>query len=106
MTKKFWNDWKCRVGETEEVYLCRPKSKWLDYQNSMYYSIHLLNLNKGERILSYKFKGEDVELVIERKNYVYDGHGEYHYNVQNEYLTLHRKDIVSVRFKKYEGNKH
>ena len=100
MTKKFWNDWKARIGETEQVYLCLPKSKWLDYQNSMFYSRGLLNLNKGERILSYKFNGNIVEFAIERKIYVYDGHFNWHYNVQNEYVTIHRKDIVSVEFKK------
>lgn len=102
MTKKFWNDWKNRVGETEQVYLCRPKSKWFDYSNSLSYSRDLLNLRNKERILSYKFNDDVVEFVIERKNIVYDEHYHCHYNTQNEYVKINRKDIISIKFKKYE----
>ena len=106
MTKKFWRDWKRRIGETRQVYLCRQKTKWFDYQNSLDYAKDLLDLWRGERILSYKFNGDTIDFVIERKHYVNDGHFNWHYHVENEYLTIKRKDIVSVEFKKYntEGN--
>lgn len=105
MTKKFWNDWKARIGETEQVYLC-PKYGWLKGCNDLFYADRLLDLYKGERILSHKFNGNTIELVIERKIYVEDGIFGWHYDVQNECVTIHRKDIVSVTFKKYntEGN--
>jgi hypothetical protein len=102
MTKKFWNDWKRRIGETKQVYLCRHKTKWFDEENSLRYSKDLLDLWIGERILSYKFNGSTIELVIERKIYTEGGPWPlcYHYETQNECVTIHRKDIVSVEFKK------
>ena len=101
MTKKFWNDWKRRFGETEQVYIARQKCRWHDYDNSLRYSHDLLDLGVGERILSCKFNGNTVELVIERK--IYEGTSTfpyYHYNSKNECITLKRKDIVSLDFKK------
>ena len=100
MTKKFWNNWKNRLGDTKQIYLCRQKTKWSDYENNLRYSKRLLNDYIGERILSYKFNGNTVDLVIERKRYVDDGHFNWHYNIENEYITIKRKDIVSVRFGK------
>ena len=106
MTKKFWNDWKRRIGETKQVYLCRHKTKWFDEKNSLRYSKDLLNLWRGERILSYKFNGNTIDFVIERKHYVAGGPMGYHYHTENEHVTIHRKDIITVEFKKSntEGN--
>ena len=97
MTKKFWNDWKGRIGETEQVYLC-----WkFNNDNRLRYSSDLLDLDVGDRILSTEFNKDTVKMKIERKNYVADYSTKgYHYNVQNEYVTIDRKDIVSVEFKK------
>ena len=107
MTKKFWNDWKARIGETEQVYLC-PKNGWLKGRNDLFHADRLLDLYTGERILSRKFNGNTIEFVIERKIYTEGGPWPlcYHYETQNECVTIHRKDIVSVTFKKYntEGN--
>ena len=97
MTKKFWNDWKARIGETEQIYLC---SKFTN-DNKRWNSNSLLNLGVGDRILSTEFNKDTVKMKIERKNYVADYSTKgYHYNVQNEYVTVDRKDIVSVEFKK------
>lgn len=89
MTKKYWNDWQKRLGETKQIYLCYPK--------------RLLYSDKGERILSYKFNGDTVDLVIQRKRYVSDNKPPYyHYHVENEYITLNRVDIASIEFDKYK----
>jgi hypothetical protein len=97
MTKKFWNDWKGRFGETEQVYI----RQWYGSSKDWAFTVSLLNLYRGERILSHKFNGDTVDLVVERKIYVEDStFPYYHYNTKNECVTLRRKDLITVRFKK------
>jgi hypothetical protein len=97
MTKKFWNDWKGRFGETEQVYIRR----WYGSSKNWAFTVNLLDLYRGERILSHKFNGDTVDLVIEKKIYVESStYPYYHYSAKNECVTLKRKDIVTIDFKK------
>lgn len=101
MTKKFWNDWKRRIGETEQVYL-----KWdYSYDKRLRYSKKLLDLWTGEKILSVTFNKDTVNLLIERKDYVRDYSTKgYHYDARNESVNIHRKDIISISFRKNNIN--
>ena len=100
MTKKFWNDWKGRIGETEQIYTAY---KWLDhYENERRYSHCVLNKSSGDRIIKTSFNGDKVDLVVERHSRVFNKSAwQFHDHVENEYLSLNRADIVSVEFKKY-----
>lgn len=104
MTKKFWDDWQKRFGETEQIYIACQLSFLKKYRNSMRYSNNLLRKrvcgDPSDRIISAKFNGDTVDFIIERYNIV-SGHGfKYFYKKENEYVTLQRKDIVSVSFLK------
>ena len=110
MTKKFWNDWQKRVGETKQVYL--SYTSFGRKLNTLWCARLLLNetfsdKDGNDRIISIKFNSNTVDMIIERKRRVIDlsSRRGYHYHTENEYVTLHRKDIVSVEFIKYtEGN--
>ena len=97
MTKKYWNDWQKRVGETKNIYefwyYNDGKVRRLSYCG-------VLSEYSGDSLLSAKFHGDAVDLVIERKRNVFKNRS-VHCNVENEYLTLHRKDIGRVEFIQY-----
>lgn len=87
MTKKFWNDWQKRVGETKEIkgfYICGGIGGSL---------VGYLPF----KIISAKFNGNIVDMVLEETSYNPIS-GRHH--VENRYITLNRKDISTVRFKK------
>ena len=91
MTKKFWNDWKRRVGETEDICVFTPYG----------YHTWLLGCGSRDKLLKVKFHGDSVDLVIERHNRVFnDDMWNFHDHVENEYKTLHRNDISTVYFKR------
>lgn len=102
MTKKFWNDWQKRIGETKQVYLSyesfgrKVNTRWCS-RDLLDYS---LSDDGNDNIISVKFKGDTVDMVIERKRYVTDlsSRRGYHYHVENEYVTLNRKDIITIEF--------
>ena len=87
MTKKFWNDWKNRVGETKEI-------KGFDIYGGIGGSlVGYLPF----RILSAKFTKDVVDLILEETSYNPIS-GKHH--VENRYVTLNRKDIATVKFNK------
>ena len=89
MTKKFWKDWQNRIGETEDIKLrfcVFNKNNVRCYCHSVLY---------GDKILDASFHGDAVDLVIERH-----GWGNGHNIVENEYLTLLRTEIASIKFKR------
>ena len=91
MTKKFWNDWQCMIGETSDIVLggsvCNPR-------NGHTYYNHILYTYFGEdRILCVDFNGDSVDLKIERHNWA-NGHC----IVEDGYLTLDRNDISTIGF--------
>ena len=88
MTKKFWNDWQKRVGETKQILGFLP---WGEAGGSL---IGYLPF----KIISAKFNGNTVELVLETKSEVFGKNG-YHIHIENKYFTFNRKDIATVEFK-------
>ena len=87
MTKKFWNDWQKRVGETKNIYLF-----WFHpdgYRRKLYGGV-LCELI-GDVLLKADFHGDAVDLTIERRR---------HKHIENEYITLHREEIASIEFNK------
>jgi len=92
MTKKFWNNWQNRIGETKNIYL----NHFITNGNKTYYNYILSGVYGEDKILHATFHGDTVDLIIERH-----GWGNGHNIVENEYLTLHRIDINSIEFIKY-----
>lgn len=95
MTKKFWKDWQNRIGETENISL---NVCIFNKNNGRYYYHSVLSHAFGydDKILKASFNGDAVDLVIERH-----GWANCHHIVENEYLTLHRTEIDSIKFIKY-----
>lgn len=92
MTKKFWNDWQKRVGETINIYI-------YIYWNGLKIRRHsgILHELNDDKLIKATFHEDTVDLIIER-----------HYptlnnivHIENEYKTLHREDIATIKFKKY-----
>jgi len=90
MTKKFWTDWQKRIGETKQILGFLP---WGEVGGSL---IGYLPF----KIISAKFNGNTVELVLETKSEVFDKNG-YHIHVENKYFTLNRKEIATIEFIRY-----
>jgi hypothetical protein len=94
MTKKFWKDWQNRIGETKDIEL---NICVFNKNNARCYYHSVLSRAHGEdKILHASFHGDAVDLVIERHGWA-NGHT----TVENEYLTLHRKEIQTIEFYKY-----
>lgn len=90
MTKKFWKDWQNRIGETKKIEL---KYCVFNKNNARCYHHSVLSFIFEDKILKASFHGDTVDLIIERH-----GWGNGHYTVENEYLTLHRTEIKTVKF--------
>ena len=93
MTKKFWNDWQNRIGETKKI-------------------IGLYEESSGKRrlggsligywpfkIISAKFNEDTVDLTLEVELDVVDENG-WKIRLEKKYFTLNRKDIATVEFYK------
>lgn len=89
MTKKFWKDWQSRIGETSEIWVL---SGW--WGKGMAGKMPLLRMR--DKIINCHFHGDAVDLVIERYNISDRGKTVTH--LENEYVTLHRKEIHSINF--------
>ena len=104
MTKKFWNDWQKRIGETKQVYLAYKPYFEDRIENRLSYSRDLIGyrLDKDgcDEIVSVKFDSNSVHFVISRKTLVTDlaSRRGYHYHAENKEISVNRKDIVSVEF--------
>ena len=94
MTKKFWADWQKRIGETKDIYL------FSKYHGTAFYGSYVLNTD--DHLIKAKFRGDEVDLIIERHTRVIDCNTHsLKQHVENEYLTLHRTEIASIKFIKY-----
>lgn len=92
MTKKFWKDWQNRIGETKDILINHVV---FNKANTHTYYHHILSDYCGEdKILKATFKGDIVDLIIEKH-----GWGNGHHIVENDYLTLSRTEIDSIIFK-------
>ena len=86
MTKKNWNIWKQRFGETVDIIVCNELG---GHPHSI-----LSNLD-GDKIIKGTFQDdESVDLVIERHRNLINGHQ----HVENEYLTLQRENIKTIKY--------
>ena len=94
MTKKYWADWQKRIGETKNIYL------FSKYHSNACYGNYLLDDN--DRIIKTSFHGDIVDLVIERHTEMIDWNTRsIKQHVENEYKTLHRNEIASIKFINY-----
>lgn len=87
MTKKFWKDWQNRIGETKQILGFMP---WGEAGGSLVGYLPF-------KIISAKFNGNTVELVLETKSEVFGKNGN-HIHVENKYFTFNRKEISTVEF--------
>lgn len=92
MTKKYWNDWKRRIGETINIHLF-----WNRIDGTIIRKANSGLLDPEDRIVKATFHEKSVDLTIERSNYYYIGS---HYLSKNEYITLEREKIACIIFKK------
>ena len=102
MTKKFWADWRRRIGETKNIYLF---GKIYNGDGSFAYYVGKWPspvLNENDRLIKVTFHNDAVDLVIERHNRVIDWNTcSIKQHVENEYKTLHRNEIASIKFINY-----
>lgn len=94
MTKKFWNDWQKRIGETDLIYVFYNDDKRRGYP--LYY-------NYNTKLNKIKFDGEyvtvewDVEsLLFNKKTFGLVT------EIKHFTKTLHRNQICTVHFKLQE----
>ena len=97
MTKKFWNDWKNRIGETKQVYYYQSSE-----EKRLWYSHNLLGYY-GDNIKHASFNGNIVDLTIERFKYKgYNSRTKSEiWEKYDEHVTLNRKQIVSIVFHRF-----
>ncbi len=92
MTKKFWNEWQKRLGETKAI--CR----WVYYDNGCQrcQTKRMVGQDIPNRFLSFDFNGDTVRVEYEVKDLTLSGH----YHFENHSIVLNRKDIVTIEFTK------
>jgi len=93
MTKKYWNDWKKRIGETTNIYIF-----WWSLDGRKRKANCGL-LDPEDRIVKSTFYEKSVDLTIEHKTYVWSISGS-HLHSENKYITLEREKIACIKFKK------
>lgn len=92
MTKKFWNDWRERIGETKEIYY------FYEYFDGIHRKGRYRGILKGGKILGVTFpKGMENEKAIVKVKSVYP---RFFGNsiVEVEYHYIDRKDIATIKF--------
>lgn len=85
MTKKFWNDWKKRCGETDKIYVKNSFGTTSLVYNGMFNCNPEFEFSDDEVTITF----DDFMPFTSRKNYL-----------RGVKLTLNREDIVKVKFKK------
>lgn len=93
MTKKFWNEWQKRLGETKAI--CR----WVYYDNGCqrFQTHRMVGQDIPNRFLSFDFSGDTVRVEYEVKDLTLSGS----YHFENRSIVLNRKDIVTIKFNQY-----
>lgn len=92
MTKKFWNDWQKRIGETKEVY------RFHDFhtsENGAHYKGCYDSLIQGDEIIKAYFHKDHVFLRIKRRFPRLIGTT----FVEIETIGLYRTDIATITFR-------
>ena len=95
MTKKFWNDWKKRIGETENILVYCVSTSGTRYRWA-----HPLVLSSDDEIVHVSMHGDAADVTVERHHPTLRGT----MHVENEYVTVHREDVKTIIFKKPENN--
>ena len=92
MTKKFWNDWGKRIGETKEIYL------FYEYFDGIHRKGRYRGILHGGKILWVVFpKGmENKKAIVKVKRAYPRIIGKT--SVEVEYLYIDRKDIATIEF--------
>ena len=88
MTKKFWNEWQTRIGETKTIVL----------QNGQ---IHFGKEEYANTLVSAKFTNNTVELVFDTfyvSGKLVNGKVQRRYNKEQKTITLNRAEIKTVEF--------
>ena len=88
MTKKFWNDWQKRKGETKNV-----------FANSISRS---LILNPKDEIMEIRFDNDnDYVYITVLHYYTKFSNGNVHFGKELMNHTYHRTEIKNIEFIKY-----
>ena len=96
MTRKYWNDWRKRIGETINIYLF-----WKNHIDGRKWKASRGLLDPEDRIVKATFHEKSVDLTVERKTYVFSISGP-HLHSENEHIVLEREKIACIEFKKIE----
>ena len=88
MTKKFWNDWQKRKGETKNVFT--------------YYISETLIQNPKDEIVEIRFDNDnDCVYITVLHYYTKFSNGNVHFGKELMNHTYHRTEIKNVEFIKY-----
>lgn len=91
MTKKFWNDWQNRIGETKKII------GWYEESSGKRRLGGSLIGYWPFKIISAKFNEDTVDLTLEVELDVVDENG-WQIRLGNKNFTLHRTEIARVEF--------
>ena len=96
MTKKFWNDWKRRIGETYLIWLYES----VIVNGKCHNGWNILNHTYADdEIIKATFNGDFVDLVIKKHTWVIGkGSNSGHLHSEIFYITLDRKNIKTIEF--------
>ena len=90
MTKKFWNEWQTRLGETKTIVLIHAYDKIRFGKEEYKYTL-----------VSAKFIEDMVELVL-NTNFItsksINGNAQLQQHNEQKTITLNRKEIKTVEF--------
>ena len=90
MTKKFWNEWQTRLGETKTIVLIHAYDKIRFGKEEYKYTL-----------VSAKFIEDMVELVL-NTNFItsksINDNAQHQQNNEQKTITLNRKEIKTVEF--------
>jgi hypothetical protein len=86
MTKKFWNDWQKRLGETKNIVI-----------KNAYYGTHRLLYPGYDELVDATFERNYVSITINsiRVNFKRQTH------IEHKTYKFHRTEIVTVLFNRY-----
>ena len=93
MTKKFWDDWQKRIGETYRIDLfdsVKVDDKFYNRWNLLSHAF------ADDKIIKATFNGDSVDLVIEQHRWVISSPS--HMHTENLYVTLERANIRTIEF--------
>ncbi len=99
MTKKFWNDWQKRIGETYRIDLFNSVRVNDEFYNRWNLLSHAF---ADDEIIKATFNGDVVDLVIKQYRYTLQNH----LHEENLYVRLERTNIKSIEFKRYTFEKN